>query len=60
MKKPLWRLIVGILLVAGASNSLRQAQIKPDSVSLITHYTLILLIAGIGVWLAVSYFRRSN
>jgi hypothetical protein len=63
MKKSIWRLIVGVLLIAGASNSLRHIPNEPmrhDLTYLIFRLGFTILIVAIGVWLAISYFRRPN
>ena len=51
-KKSVWRLIVGVILLGVVSTSLRN---HPDS-GLIFN----LLLAAIGVWLAVSYLRSGK
>jgi hypothetical protein len=61
MRKSIWRLIGGVLLLAGVSNSLRHMPTNRHELSyVITYLALNILLAAIGVWLAVSYFRRSN
>jgi hypothetical protein len=57
MKKPIWRLIVGVLLIAAVSNSLRKTpDIPPERVVWFVIFNL--LFAALGVWLAVSFLRK--
>jgi hypothetical protein len=59
-KKSIWRLIGGILLIAGASNSLRNIPNEPmrhDLAYLIGRLGCTALLAALGVWLAVSYLK---
>jgi len=61
--KSIWRLIGGILLIAGASNSLRNlanGTMRHDLSYVISYLVFTLLLAAIGVWLAVSYLRRGR
>jgi hypothetical protein len=60
MKKSIWRLIGGVLLLAGVSNSLRHMPPGRDLSFVITYLVINILLASIGVWLAVSYLRSSN
>jgi hypothetical protein len=60
-KKSLWRLIGGCLLLAGASNSLRNLPPTFRSHDLdykISYFVFGLLLAGIGAWLVVSYLSK--
>jgi hypothetical protein len=63
-KKSVWRLGVGVLLIAGASNSMRNLPntmtTSHDPVYVIVYMGMCLLLAVIGLWLALSYLRRSN
>jgi hypothetical protein len=61
MKKSIWRLILGLFLLAGVANSLRKGHLpNPDPSYVITYVAIELVLASLGVWLLVSYFRRSN
>jgi hypothetical protein len=59
MRKSIWRLIVGVILLAGVANSLQKLP-NIDPPVRVWYLIFNLLFAAIGVWLAVSYFRRSN
>jgi hypothetical protein len=60
-KKSVWRLIVGVILLAGVANSLQRMPTNRHELSyVITYLVFNILLAATGVWLAVSYFRRSN
>jgi hypothetical protein len=61
LKKSVWRLVGGCLLLAGASNSLRNPSPEiwsGDPVSKITYFAVGLLLAGIGAGLAISYLAK--
>ena len=55
-KKSVWRLIVGVILLAGVANNLRKLPNIDRQIDL----TFNLLLAAAGVWLAVSFLWRSN
>jgi hypothetical protein len=57
--KPLWRLIVGVLVVGAVANSLgRSGTWGRDWTEAIIFLVLNLLLAAWGVWLVVSYLRK--
>jgi hypothetical protein len=61
MRTSIWRLIVGVIFLAGVANSLRNMPTNRHELSYVIPYLAFnILLAAIGVWLAVSYFRRSN
>jgi hypothetical protein len=61
MKKAIWRLIIGVVLLAGVASTLRNFPTgEHDPVYVYTYFGLDVLFAAIGVWLVVSYLRRSN
>jgi cytochrome oxidase assembly protein ShyY1 len=60
MKKSIWRFIVGLFLLWGVSNSMRTPLSNHELSYVIVRFALSILLAAIGVWLIVSWFRRSN
>ena len=60
MRKSIWRLIGGVLLLAGVANSLRNHDYTRHDPVFIWYLIFNLLLAAMGVWLAVSYLRSSN
>jgi hypothetical protein len=59
-KKSVWRLIGGVILLAGVSNSLRNHTNSPNTQVFIWYLFFNFLLVVIGVWLAVSYLRQSK
>jgi len=59
-KKSVWRLIGGVFLLGGASNSMRNFHppAQYDLASAIGHLTGVLLFGGIGLGLVVSYLAK--
>ena len=59
--KSITRLIVGVFLIGGAANAMRNmpsAHLGHDPVEVTTYLGLVLLLASVGVWMVVSYLRK--
>lgn len=60
MKKSIWRLIIGILLMAGVARNLANRPVGQTHDVFVWYLAFNILLAALGVWLAVSYLRRPN
>ena len=57
-RKSLWRLIGGVLILAGVSSSLRRMPSPYGPLCVIAYLVCALFFAAIGVWLLISSFRK--
>lgn len=60
MKKSVMRIFGGAFLLIGVSFSMLHPPQRHDPVLIIIWFSIMLLIAAIGLWLIVSFFRNSN
>jgi len=59
-KKSVWRLIGGFLLISGVANSAHNLPTGQPTMYAIGYLGFDLLLAAIGVWLVISFFRKGR